>query len=53
MDKVIEFGRINAWPLRQAGILKKLDKEDRIKILTDNPNKEKPKEKKPFTFMQK
>ena len=53
LDKVIEFGRINAWPLRQSGVLKKLDKEDRVKILTDNPNKEKPKEKKTFSFMGK
>jgi len=52
LDKVVEFGRINVWALRQAGILKKLDNDEKALILKDNPNNKAPKEK-PFSFMGK
>ena len=42
LDKVVEFGYINVWELRQAGILKRLDTEEKVRILKDNPNNKAP-----------
>ena len=43
LDKVVEFGRLNVWSLRQAGILKKLDQDEKVRILKDNELNKPPK----------
>ena len=52
MERLVEYGRTNVWALRQAGVIKQLDEEEKIRILRDNPNNKPPKEK-PFSFMGK
>ena len=50
LDKVVEFGRQNVWDLRQAGILKKMDQDEKVRILKDNELNKPPKAT-GFSFM--